>query len=156
MPTSTQVYKKGTTCAMVGLHLGDTFRHSNVSISMGLKSFCPWCLKLGRNTKTIAIHLWVVHYRTAIVWDVCWVFTSMSAQSILDHHSGCKAKHNKNMWRVKNPQKPPPIRILGDKRKCPSHTVQMLPSSHNGGNVAPHLPSSPASECTSIHSLDCS
>ena len=45
-----QLYKKGISRAMVGLqglHLGDTFRHSNVSSSVGLKSFCHWCFKLG-------------------------------------------------------------------------------------------------------------
>ena len=43
-------YEKGMTRAMVGLqglHLSDAFRHSNVSSSVGLKSFGPWCFKLG-------------------------------------------------------------------------------------------------------------
>ena len=43
----------------------------------------------------IAIHLWEVHYRLAIVCDLCKSFTSMSAQSVQEHHSGCKAKHAK-------------------------------------------------------------
>ena len=76
-----QLYKMGTTHAMVslqGLHLGNAFRHPNVSASMGLKSFCPWSLKLGGNTITIAIHLWDVHYRMTILCDICWVLTSMS------------------------------------------------------------------------------
>ena len=65
-----QLYKKGKTPAMVilqGLHLGNTFRCPNVSASMGLKSFCPWCLKLGGDTKAIAIHSQEVHYRMAIM-----------------------------------------------------------------------------------------
>ena len=40
----------------------------------------------------IATHLREVHYRLAIACDLCKSFTSMSAQSILDHCSGCKAK----------------------------------------------------------------
>ena len=45
-----RLYEKGMTRAMIGLqglHLGDTFRHSNISSSVELKSFCPWCFKLG-------------------------------------------------------------------------------------------------------------
>ena len=43
----------------------------------------------------IATHLREVHYWLAITCDFCKVFTSMSAQSILEHCSGCKAKHAK-------------------------------------------------------------
>ena len=52
------------TCAMVdlqGLYLGEAFVHPKVSVSVGLKPFCPLCLKLDRNTETIVIHLWEVH-----------------------------------------------------------------------------------------------
>ena len=42
----------------------------------------------------IATHLWEVHYRLAIMCYLCKSF-SMSAQSVLDHHLGCKAKHAK-------------------------------------------------------------
>ena len=45
----------------------------------------------------------------AIVCDICWVFAGMSAQSILDHHSGCKAKSDKESaeheWPTKAPKK---------------------------------------------------
>ena len=44
------LYEKGITRALVGLqglHSGETFKCSNVSSSVGLKSFCPWCFKLG-------------------------------------------------------------------------------------------------------------
>ena len=43
----------------------------------------------------IATHLWEVHYRLTIVCDLCKSFTSMSAQSVLEHFSGCKAKCTK-------------------------------------------------------------
>ena len=65
-----QLYEKGMANAMVGLqglHWGNAFRCPNVSASMGLKSFYPWCLKLGRNTKSIALHLKEVHNRMAIM-----------------------------------------------------------------------------------------
>ena len=75
-----------------GLHLDDAFRCSNISYSVGLKSFCPWCFKLGGNTEMIATHLQEVHYRLAIVCDLYKSFTSMSAQSVSEHCSGCKAK----------------------------------------------------------------
>ena len=81
------------------------FRHPNISVSVGLKSFCPWCLKLDGNTKIITIHLCEVHYMMAIVCDICWVFTCMSAQSILGHFSGCKAKHDKECTEHEGPAK---------------------------------------------------
>ena len=62
---------------------------------MGLKSFCLWCLKLGRNMETITIHLHEVHYWMAIVCDICWAFACMTAPNILDHWSGCKVKCDK-------------------------------------------------------------
>ena len=43
----------------------------------------------------IATHLREVHYRLAIMCNLCMSFTSMSAQSILEHHSGCKAECTK-------------------------------------------------------------
>ena len=43
----------------------------------------------------IATHLREVHYQLAITCNLCNTFTSMSVQSILEHHSGCKAKHTK-------------------------------------------------------------
>ena len=93
-----QLYKERTTRAMVGLqglHSGDAFRHSNVSSSVELKLFCPWCFKLGGNTKMIATYIQEVHYRLAIACHLCKSFTSMSTWSVLEHHSGCKVKHTK-------------------------------------------------------------
>ena len=78
----------------------------SVSNSKGLKSFCPWCLKLGGNAETSAIHLWEVHYRMTIMYNICWPFASMSAQSILDHFSGCKVKCDKEHVGVNSPQNP--------------------------------------------------
>ena len=98
------------THAMVGLqglHMDNTFRHPNVSTSVGLKSFCPWCLKLGGNAKTIAVHLQEVHYWITIMCDICQAFTSMSAKTILDHHSGCKAKCDKEYVEHEGPTKAP-------------------------------------------------
>ena len=51
-------YEKGPTMAMVGLqglYSSDTFWYLNVLTSVGLKSFCPWCLKFGENTETIVV-----------------------------------------------------------------------------------------------------
>ena len=62
-------YEKGMTRAMVGLqglHSNNAFRCSNVSSSVGLKSFCPWCLKLGGNTEMIATYLREVHYQLVL------------------------------------------------------------------------------------------
>ena len=65
-----RLYKKGPTKAMVclqGLHSSDAFWHLNMSSSVSLKSFCPWCLNFKGNTETIVTHLRMVHYRLAIV-----------------------------------------------------------------------------------------
>ena len=84
-----QLYEKDTTRTMVGLqglHSGDAFRCSNVSSSVGLKSFCSWCFKLGGNTKTIAIHLREVYYRLAMVCNLCKSFASMWKDSLWCSH----------------------------------------------------------------------
>ena len=49
-----QFCEKGTTHVMVdlqGLHMNNAFWSSNVSASVGLKSFFPWCFKLGATWK---------------------------------------------------------------------------------------------------------
>ena len=88
-------YKKGPTKAMVGLqglHSSATFWHLNMSTSVGLKSFCPWCLNFGENTETIVNHLREVHYRLAVACNICWSFASMLVQVVLEHQSKCRAK----------------------------------------------------------------
>ena len=85
-----------------GLHTSDAFRCSNVSSSIGLKSFCPWCFKFGGNTETIATHLQEVHYRLAIVCDVCKAFASMSMQVMLEHCAGCQIRMYKKMSKAKD------------------------------------------------------
>ena len=141
------LYEKGMTSGVVSLqgwHSGNAFRHPNVSASVGLKSFCPWYLKLGGNTETITIHLWEVHYRMAIMYKICWEFACMSAQNILDHHSWCKVQCDKECAVHEGPWKPLSKRSLRDKRKHPSHMVQMLPKRHKEQNIALHLLSSQA------------
>ena len=61
----------------------------------GIKVILFLMFKDGSNTETIAIHLREVHYRMAIVCDICQVFSGMNAQVILEHHSGCKTKCDK-------------------------------------------------------------
>ena len=89
------LYKKGMTCAMVslqGLYSGDAFRCPNIPSGMGLKSFCPWCFKLGGNIETITIHLPEVHYWMAIVCDICQKFAGLSTQNVHTNQAWCKAK----------------------------------------------------------------
>ena len=97
---SYRLYEKGTSRAMVGLqglHSSDSWWHLNMSASMGLKSFCPWCFKFRGNTKTITTHLREVHYRLAIACDVCQSFACMSVQMVLEHQSKCRTKsHTKS------------------------------------------------------------
>ena len=48
-----RLYKKGVIqgYGLQGLHSSDAFWHLNVLTSVGLKSFCPWCLIFGGNTE---------------------------------------------------------------------------------------------------------
>ena len=112
--------------------------------SVGLKSFCPWCLKLGRNTKTIAIS---TSGRYTIGWQSCatyaqWICHGMSAQSVFDHHSGCKAKNNKeHVQSVKGPQKTLRKRSLRDKRRVSQlHGQDACQAVTRSQNDALHLP----------------
>ena len=103
-----QLYEKGTTRAMVGLqglHISNAFWCSNMSASVGLKSFCPWCFKIGCNTETIATHLREVHYQLAITCNICKTFASMLAQIVLEHLSGCKVKLHKKKSKAKDQEK---------------------------------------------------
>ena len=101
-------YEKGTTRAMVGLqglHTSNAFQCSNMSASVGLRSFCPWCFKLGGNTETIATHLREVHYWLAITCDVYKAFASISVQIILKHHvQGVRSSCTKRSPRWKTRQ----------------------------------------------------
>ena len=93
-----RLYKKRTTREMVGLqglHTSNTFQHLNISASVGLNSFCPWCFKFRGNTKTITTHLSELHYRLAISCNVCWAFARMSMQVVLEHQSRCRTKSHK-------------------------------------------------------------
>ena len=63
--------------------------------TVGLKSFCPLCLKFGGNTKTIAVHHREVHYRLAIACDICQSFASILVQAVLEHQLKCRAKSHK-------------------------------------------------------------
>ena len=74
---------------------------------MWLKSFCPWCVRLGENTKGIAMHLWEVHYKIAVMCNICQAFACMSVQRILDPHSGCKAKCDKVCVECEGPTEAP-------------------------------------------------
>ena len=83
-----RLYEKGTTRAMVGLqglHSSNAFWWPNISVSMGLKSFWLWCFKFRGNTKMITTHIKEVHYRLAKVYDICWSFSSMFMQVVLEH-----------------------------------------------------------------------
>ena len=66
-----------------GLHMSEALKCPSISAGMGLKSFCPWCFKLGGNMETITIHLCEVHYQMAIVCDICQAFASMTAKKHL-------------------------------------------------------------------------
>ena len=88
-----------------GLHISDVFRCSNMSSSIGLKSFQSWCYKLWGNTETIATHLWEVHYRLAIACDSCKAFASKSVQVMLEHHGGCNIRMHKKKSKAKDQEK---------------------------------------------------
>ena len=101
-------YEKGMTRVIVGLqrlHFSDVFWCSNVTASVGLKSFCPWWFKFGGNTETIATNLREVHCWKAIACDLCKAFASMLAQIILEHCLGCKVTLHKKKSKAKKQAK---------------------------------------------------
>ena len=101
-----------------GLYLGDALRCLEISTGVGLNSFCPWSFKLGRKTKTIAIHLQEVHYRMAIMCNICQAITSITTQGVLDQHSGCKAKCMTESMQSMKGMKRPKSSI---RKRSPSH-----------------------------------
>ena len=151
---------KWMTRAMVslqGLHLSNAFRCFNVSSSVDLKSFCPWCFKLGGNTKTIVTHLREVHYWLPITCDLCKSFASMSVQIILDDCSGCKAKYVKECaeqarYEVQKSHKKKSK--AWEQEKSFPKLVWVALMNHAWQNDAWHLPSNSADENGLIHPWD--
>ena len=124
------------------------------------KVILPLVFKAGGNTKTITVHLRKVHYRMAIMCDICSSFTGMNTQSILDHYSGCKAKQDKEHMEHKghekvksNTRRRPSPR---DKRRSPNYLDKMSPGSHKERNATQNFLSSPARESWLVHSLNLS
>ena len=71
-----QLYEKGMTWNMVGLqglHMGDAFRCPSVPVSMGLKSFCPWCLNLGGTLKwsTSTLERYTIGCQSCVIYAGC-------------------------------------------------------------------------------------
>ena len=131
-----------------GLHVDDALRCPNVSASVGIKSFCPWCLKLGGNTKMIATHFCEVHYRMAIMCNICQAFAGMSTQSILDHHSGCKAKCDKEHAACEGPAKTPKKKKSQSQKEVSQlHGLNATKKSYRV-ECHSHLLSSQAGECS--------
>ena len=80
---------------------------------LGAKVILPLVSKAGGNTKMMAIHLREVHYRMAIMCNICRSFASMYAQSI---HSDYKANCDKECMEHEG----------HEKVKCPQEEVQVL------------------------------
>ena len=120
---STSCTEKGTTHAMVslqGIHLDDALWHPNISTGMGLKSFCPWCFTLGRNTETIAIHLREVHYRMTIICHICWVCPPRTCSTIAQDAkcnsvTTCSAQSVKDKRRLTSPKRKRSLKSPGQK-----------------------------------------
>ena len=72
---------------LTGIHDLDALHHFN-----GI-THCPWCGKEGQNGGTIVNHLWMVHYRLALVCDKCFSYPSTSMDTLHCHG-----------WQNSNPQ----------------------------------------------------
>ena len=111
-------YEKGKMKAMIGLqrlHTSDAFQYSNMSSSVGLKLFCPWCFKLGGNMETIATHLREVHYRLDIACDICMpACWHRSCQSAIQD---VRSRHTRRSPRPKIKKKPN-ISLGGTNKSC--------------------------------------
>ena len=108
-----QLYEKGMTHAMMGLqglHLSDAPKYPHISAGMGLKSFSPWCLKLGANTETITIHLFKVHYGMAVVCDICQHDSIKHFETMSQSVKGNATKSTWSMMPVKCEERPRSLR----------------------------------------------
>ena len=148
-------YEKGMTRPMVGLkglHTSSAFRHSNVSSSVGLKLFCPWCFKLGGNTEMIATHLREVHYWLAITCDLCKSF--MHWMSACLHRASWRTAQavKLSMWRMHRRR----VKEAQGTRARQSFLklVQVALMNPAGQKDAQHFPSNSADEQGLIHPLD--
>ena len=89
-----------------------------------------------------------------MVCEICQAFTHLSAQNILDHYLGCKARCDKDFAESEGHMKAPKKKKSRGKRKYPSHTVLMLPRSHKEQIATLHPPSGQANDHKSVHLLD--
>ena len=112
----------------------DNFRCSNVLASMGLSSFCPWCLKLGGTPKQLPSIL----ERCIIGWQLYMTYAS----HLLDwmHRAswttilGIKSSMTRNMqnrrdrkrWRSHTRRSPSP----GNERRHPHYSAWRSPKDH--------------------------
>ena len=81
----------------------------------------------------IATHLREVHYRLVITCDLCKSFTSMSIQSVLDHHSGCKAKSAKEFTEQKGHKK---VKKIMQEKVQVMRTGKSIPIARSGSTKA--------------------
>ena len=143
--------------SLQGLHTSNAFRCSNVSVSAwGLKSFCPWCLKLGGNTEMQSpsiLDRCITGLQLCVIYASCHC-TSMNTQSILEYCSGCKAKCDKECTGAWGTGKGTIVTQEVAQgpwhgRRCPNYPAQRSPRNHKECNTFQHLPTSPARGCRS-------
>ena len=143
-------HEKGMTRAMVvlqGLHSSDTFRCSNVSFSVGLKSFCPWYFKLGGNTKGSALP--VGHHLShlpACLHRACWSTTQDVRPNVW------KNMQNKKDLRWKVAQEEVKGVRVGNNSFLKLVWVALMNTA--GQKDAWHFQSNSAEECGLIYPLD--
>ena len=154
-----QLYEKGMTWAMVGfqgLHTSDAFRCSTVSDSMGLKSFWPWCLKLGGVPKWFPSML----ERCITGWLLCVTYASCSLAWM--HRASwtttldVKPSATRNMPSRRDRKSTRKNQSPGNERRCPNYPAQRSSRNHKEQNATQHLLSSPARGHKLVHFLNLS
>ena len=126
------LYEKGMIWAIVsfqGLHTSDAFRCPNISASVTLKSFWPWCLKLGGTPKQSLSIL----VRCIIGWQLCVMYAGIlsawmhrtSSTTIL----GVKPSVTGNAWNRRDRKRWRSPSPRGERRH-PNYPAQRSPKDH--------------------------
>ena len=91
------------------IHNGPALRHRQVKDDKMPKSFCPWCCKYGRNTTTIANHIWQDHYKLGMVCPQCKSHISTCHEDLKSHLIQCRkggiqgVRRNSSLGHINHP-----------------------------------------------------
>ena len=155
------LYEKGMTRVRVGLQglqLGNAFRCSNISSSVGLKSFCSWCFKLrgtprqssptsGRCITSWLLSATCVSHSPTCLHKACWTTAQGVRPSMLRNTQNRKYMKGKNVTQEE-------VQVMRTGKKTSLSIDQVTPKSPECQSDAQHLPSNSTNEHGLVYTLD--